>query len=139
MRIESIIDIDAPLSKVWDVTIDVEAYPKHIPPMTKVELLDGVPLTLGSRVRIKQRRQSAKVWTVTTFEPQHRFAWSNKAMGMTMTGWHTVEPIATGTRSTLAFELEGPLASLLGTLLKFPITKAITAENHGIKAASGLA
>ena len=116
--------------------MDVESYPLHTESMTSVELLDSEPLAVGARAKIKQPGQPAKVWTVTVLEPESRFAWSTSMLGLTMTGWHLLEPSETGTRNTLAIEITGAMAKVLGPLLRSPIHKAITAENDGIKAAA---
>ena len=136
MRIETTTEIAAPVSRVWEVTMDVESYPEHTDSMTSVELLDRGPVAVGTKAKIKQPGQPAKVWTVAIVEPESRFAWSTKMMGLTMTGWHLLESSGTGTRNTLAIEITGAMAKILGPLLRSPINKAITAENEGIKAAA---
>lgn len=40
MQITDIIDIDAPIERVWELTVDVEAWPRYTPTMTSVERLD---------------------------------------------------------------------------------------------------
>ncbi len=136
MRLEHTIDIDAPIDRVWDLTLDIEALPSLTPTMTSVERLDEGPLVVGSRARIKQPAQSAKVWTVTQLEPRKHFAWATRAMGTRMTGSHHLEESATGTTNTVTIDIEGALAPLVGLILRIPIKNAIKQENQGFKDAA---
>jgi uncharacterized membrane protein len=136
MRIEDSIDITAPVARVWELTLDVESWPQHTPTMTSIERLDTGPLGVGSQARVKQPGQRAKVWTVTALEPERKFAWSTKSMRMTMTGTHALGARETGTTNKLTVEIEGPLSSLIGALLRRPIAKAIAQENRGFKTAA---
>lgn len=136
MRIENSIEIEAPVDRVWELTLDVEAWPDHTPTMTSIERLDTSPLGVGSRVRIKQPGQRSRVWTVSAFEPGRVFAWTTRAMGTTMTGAHLLDPSKTGTSQTLSISLEGRFSRLVGALIRRPIGKAIATENQGFKAAA---
>lgn len=136
MRIENSINIAAPLDRVWELTLDVEAWPDHTPTVTSVERLDDGPIAVGSQARIKQPAQGAKVWTVTALEPRKRFAWATKSMGTRMTGGHELAESAGGTTNRLTIDIEGPLAPVVGFLLRRPIRGAITKENLGFKAAA---
>jgi uncharacterized membrane protein len=137
MRIEHSIDITAPIERVWDLTMDVEAWPGLTPTITRVERLDSGPLAVGSRARIKQPAQRAKVWTVTELEAGKCFAWATKAVGTKMTGGHALSQTEAGTtKNTLTVDIEGPLAPVVGRLLRRPILSAITEENQGFKRAA---
>jgi uncharacterized membrane protein len=136
MRIEHLIDIEAPVSRVWDLTLDVEAWPQHTQTMTSVRLLGTGPLSVGSQARIKQPGQPERVWTVSQLDHEKHFAWSTKALGTTMTGAHLLEASPTGTRNTLTVDIEGPTAWLVGPLVRRPILNAIGQENEGFKRAA---
>jgi uncharacterized membrane protein len=137
MRIENTISIEAPVDRVWELTLDVESWPRHTPTMTAIERLDSSPLAVGSRARIKQPAQPTRVWTVTALEPGRRFAWTTRAMGTTMTGSHMLDPGPDGTTiQTLTVDIEGPLGRLVGALVRRPIAKALSAENEGFKQAA---
>ncbi|MEL6981935.1 MAG: SRPBCC family protein [Actinomycetota bacterium] len=133
MSIEHTIDIDAPVERVWELTLDVESWPEHTPTMTSVERLDDRPLAVGSTVRIKQPAQRARLWTVSHLEPNRRFAWSAKTMGTTMIATHELTPNGSGTTQTLRVEIEGKLSRFVQALVGRPIAKAIATENHGFK------
>jgi uncharacterized membrane protein len=136
VRIEDSVEIDAPVSRVWAVTLDVEAWPRIIAANFKsVAWLTGSPVRVGSQARIEQPGQSEKVWTVTKLEQERYFAWSTRAMGMSMTGTHQLSPTPSGgTRNTVGVDLEGWFASVAGVLLKHPIQQALMRENAAFKA-----
>lgn len=136
MKIQHTLDIAAPPSRVWELTIDVESLPDHTPTMSSVTLLDPAPVAVGSTARIKQPGQRAKVWTVTQVEPNKRFSWNTTSSGMVMTASHDLVETPTGTTNTLTVEMDGLLAPVLGLLLRWPIGRAIAAENEGFKAAA---
>lgn len=136
MKIEHTIDIDAPLSRAWELTVDVESWPEHTPTMTDVERLESGPIGIGSTALVRQPGQRARVWTVTRFEPERCFAWSTRAMGTTMTGRHQMAASDTGTTQTLIVEIEGRMSSIVGVLVRGPIAKAIAQENRGFKTAA---
>jgi uncharacterized membrane protein len=136
MKVENTIRIDATESRVWALTLDLEAWPRYSPTMTEVTRLDDGPVGVGSRARVKQPAQSAKIWTVTELEPEKTFTWTTRAMGMTMVATHEVEATAGGTLNHLRVEATGGLSSILGPLLKAPIAKAIAQENQGFKRAA---
>ena len=136
MRIEHRIEIAAPVDRVWELTLDVEAWPDITPTVTRVEWLSAPPVGVGSAARIKQPGQRAKTWTVTACEPGRRFAWATRSPGLAMTGTHTLAACDAGTENTLAIDLQGPLAPIFGTLFRGLIRKALVAENEGFKRAA---
>lgn len=136
MKIEHVEQISAPIDRVWALTMDVEALPTITPTMTSVERLDDGPLDVGSKATIKQPGQRARVWTVSELQPNETFAWSTKLLGVTMTGAHHLEEAGDGTQNTLTVDIEGPLAPLVGPLMKRPIAKAIATENEGFRDAA---
>ena len=136
MRIEHSIEIAAPVARVWKLTLDVEAWPDLTPTITRIEWLSDPPIGVGSRARIKQPAQRAKVWEVTALEPERCFAWATKSLGLKMTGTHRMTPSEAGTTNTVSVDLAGPLGLLLGALVRGTIRKAITTENEGFKAAA---
>jgi uncharacterized membrane protein len=136
MHIEHRIDIDAPPELVWALTLDVESWPEHTPTMTSVERLDDGPIAIGSRARVAQPGQRARVWTVDELVDGSTFAWSTRAVGSTMRGRHVIEPGPTGCTNILTVEMEGPIAGVLGLLVRRPIAKAIAKENEGFKTAA---
>jgi uncharacterized protein YndB with AHSA1/START domain len=133
MRLEHTLLIEAPVEAVWALTVDAERWPEATPTITTVERLDDGPLSVGSQARIRQPAQPARTWTVRTLEAPHTFVWDTQALGMTMTGGHHLATEGDGCRNTLTLEVTGPLAGVLGSLLRRTLLKAITQENEGFK------
>lgn len=133
MRLESTLDIRAPVEKVWALTEDIEAWPSMTPTITSVERLDHGPIDVGSRARIKQPRQRPAVWTVTRFDRPQLFEWATKIGPVTMTAAHRLEETAEGCRNIVSIELSGFGSGLLGRLVGRRVREAIETENRGFK------
>ncbi len=137
MAIESELVIQAPVERVWDLTVDVESWPRLTPTMTSVERLDEGPLRAGSTARVTQPRQRPTVWTVTELEPGSRFVWATKLATLRMVASHELAPVGTDAcRNTLRVELHGVGAGIARILLGSTMRRAITTENEGFRAAA---
>jgi uncharacterized membrane protein len=133
MQWETSTGIDAPASRVWELTVDVAAWPEFTPTMQRVERLDDGPFGPGSSARIKQPGQAPAVWTVTRFEAGRSFSWQTRRMGLTMTGSHLVTPRDDGCVNTLGIELTGRGSRLFWLLLGPLLRRSIVTENAGFK------
>jgi len=136
MDITSELLIQAPVERVWDLTIDIEGWPELTPTMTDVERLDEGPLRVGSTARVVQPRQRPTVWTVTELVPYERFVWEAKVVGATMRAVHELSPRDGGCRNCLSVELDGFGSGLLSRLVGSRIRQAIATENEGFLAAA---
>jgi len=136
MNVQHVLEIEAPIERLWGLTLAIEDWPTVTPTVTSVERLDAGPLRVGSRARLKQPGLPVRVWTVTALEPPRRFAWSTRLLGVTMTGVHELVATDVGTRNVLRVELEGWTSPLVGLVLRFPIARAIARENEAFKAAA---
>ena len=135
MAIESSIDIQAPIERVWDLTCDVERLPSLNPTFrSAIRLDDDQPLGVGSKIRLRQQLQPALVWTITEFKEPTLFEWSTRLLGTTMTATHNVEPIHGGCRNNLRVQLTGPASWILERIAGRLIRRAIITENQGFKA-----
>jgi uncharacterized membrane protein len=134
MTVEKTIHIEAAPEVVWTVTEDVERWPEWTPTVTSVTRVEGGPFGLGSVARIKQPGQPASEWTVTAFARGRRFAWETRRRGLRMTGTHELSPDRGGTTNVLRVEAKGIVAVLLWPLLRPLVRRALSAENHGLKA-----
>jgi uncharacterized protein YndB with AHSA1/START domain len=131
------LEIAAPTNRVWELTVDVERWPAISPAtMTSVTRMESGAFGVGSRARIKQPGQRARVWTVSEFRPDQCFAWSTSSRGLAITARHELVDSAGGTRNILVVEMSGALAGLMGALAGRTIRRAIAAENAGFKAAA---
>jgi uncharacterized membrane protein len=134
MIIQQTVDIAAPPQRVWDVMIDVERWPEWTSSVSSVELLDGGPLKVGSRARIRQPRLAAAVWTVTTIEPGRYFEWRSVLPGLTSIGGHRIQPLGDERcRVLLSVEWKGVLAPLINLIYGELSRRYVTTEAEGLK------
>lgn len=136
MRFDHDLLIQAPVETVWDLTLDVERWPETTPTITEVVRLDDGPLAVGSRARIKQPAQSARVWTVSRLEHPHEFEWGTSFGPVRMVGGHHLAPEGDGCRNRLSLEVTGFGSRVLWLLAGRAMRKAIVTENEGFKAAA---
>jgi uncharacterized membrane protein len=129
--------IDAPPSRVWQLTTEVTDWPSFMPTVQSVTLLDPAPLRIGSTARIKQPGQTAAVWTVTELSPMHEFTWETRRMGLRMIGRHQLTPAGDGTRNTLSIEVTGRGSTLFAALFGATIARVIHEENAAFQKAAG--
>ncbi len=134
MEFAHTLEIDAPVAEVWALTLDVEALPDISPTtMTSVERLDPGELVPGSRVRIKQPRQSARTWTVTRVDAPVRFEWETRFGPTRMIATHEIDAAGPGSRNTLRLALSGRGAGTLSRLLGGTFRRVLATENEGFR------
>ncbi len=134
MRYETTIDIQAPVQRVWQVTVDIERWPEWTASMRSVERLDSGPFTVGSRAAIRQPRSPRAVWTVTAMDDGLAFTWESRAPGAHTVATHRLEPLADGgTSVTLTVELSGLVARVLWPLLRGTLQRLVTLEAEGLR------
>jgi uncharacterized membrane protein len=136
MRTERTIEIDAPVDVVWRIYSDVEHWPDWTASVTKVEPLDGAPLVVGRRYRIRQPRLPALVWEVSDLDPGVSWRWTQRSPGASVEAWHIVEPTAGGSRVRLGIEQRGLLGALVGRLTAGLTRRYLDLEAEGLKARS---
>jgi hypothetical protein len=129
-------EIHASCERVWSVLADVESWPQWTASMSKIELLDGVPLTVGSRARVFQPKLRPAVWTISDWQPNVRFAWIAKQPGLAVIGDHALKAAPAGCAVTLSVSFQG-LLSPLAVLMAGKLTgKYLQLESAGLKARS---
>ncbi len=127
--IESMIVIDAPIERVWDVVADIEGQPRWMHEMKAVRLLTPGPVGVGTEgeadVRILGVSVSDPV-RITEFEPPNRFAISHEG-SFKGRGLITLESGADGTTTIVRWEerLIPPLLPHLGALVMRPTLGSI--------------
>lgn len=131
---ETSIAIAAPREAVWGVLSDVAAWPSWIPTVTSVESLDGSPLAVGRRYRVRQPKLQPVIWLVTELEPPHHFTWQGRSPGLSMLAEHIVDQGEPGpVRVVLRFSFAGPLGGLIGTLYRSITERYIASEAAALK------
>ena len=89
-------EVAAPPDRVWAVIRDVEKWHEWTASITSIELLDGRPLAVGSRARVRQPKLPVAVWQVTEMEEGRSFRWETRGPGFVATGIHAVAPSGGG-------------------------------------------
>lgn len=133
MRISDQILLSCPVDLVWAETIDITSWPKWTPTVKLVQRLDNRAFGPGSQALIKQPAQPKTLWRVTAFEDGRAFTWETSGRLFKMRATHRVTPHANFTNCKLTVELIGPIAKLLGPLLKHAVKMALRRENQGLK------
>lgn len=133
MRYQDELLIQAPIERVWALTLDVERWPDATPTITEVARLDDGPFGVGSQARIKQPAQSARVWTVTRLEEPVCFEWETTMGPIRLRGGHHLSAEGDGCRNRLTLDIEGFGSRLLALLVGRSMRKAIATENAGFK------
>ncbi len=122
--ISSMIVIDAPIERVWDVLADIEGQPRWMHEMKAVRLLTPGPVGVGTvgeaEVRIFGMSVTDPV-TITEFKPPHRFGISHEGT-FKGRGLITLESGADGTTTIVRWDevLIPPVLPHLGALVMSP-------------------
>lgn len=127
------IDIDAAPDVVWPVLAAVEEWPRWTPTVVAAERLDAREFGLGSRVRIRQPKLPAAVWTVTDWQPGRAFTWENRAPGLLVTAAHRLAPRAGGCRLELELVFSGFFAGFVARLARDLNQRYLAQEAQGLK------
>lgn len=131
------VDIAAPPARVWAVMRDVVRWPEWTASVKSVELLDGRPFAVGTRVRIRQPRFPPALWRVTELDDERRtFSWESRAPGLLVVGRHEVVPSADGSRALLSLEFSGMLGGPWERLTRDLTARYVRMEAEGLRARS---
>ena len=114
--------------------IDIDRWHEWTPSISDITRLDGTTFELGKRVLIRQPKLPPAMWTISRIDPNRRFEWVNTSPGVKVTGHHSVEPTANGSRATLALSYKGIFGGLLARLTKGITLRYIAMEAGGLKA-----
>jgi uncharacterized membrane protein len=136
--IETVV-IDAPIARVWALTLDLEALPSITPTITEVALVDPPPVQVGTRARLTQPGLARRTWTVEEIDEPRRFAWATRVAGVRLVGVHELERLDEDRcRLTLRVVLEGTGSGLLGRLGRRSLSRALRAEAAGFARAAAV-
>ena len=134
MRKDITVDISAPPEVVWAVISDVESWPEWTASVTSVRRLSSQRLQVGSRVRIKQPRLPATVWTVSDLVEGEQFTWTaDNPPGVRTRASHRVAGRANGSQATLWIDQGGVLGSVVGLLYGGLTRRYLQMEAAGLK------
>ena len=127
------IDIDAPPSRVWAIMTDIERWPDWTASVRSIQRLTPGPLAVGSRARIRQPKLAPALWQITSLEPERQFTWVTHGPGVFVTARHRIEPVADGSRVTLAVNYGGPLGTFVAWLTRGLNHRYLDLEATGLK------
>jgi uncharacterized membrane protein len=133
MRLDVTIDISAPPEVVWAVLADVQSWPTWTASITSIRPLSPDPLQVGSRVRIRQPRLPATVWTVSELVEGEGFTWTSTGPGVRTRASHRVVRTADGSRAALSIDQAGVLGWLVGRLYGGLTRRYVEMEAAGLK------
>lgn len=98
-------DVAAPPDRVWALLVDLDAWPRWGPSVSRAEL-DDDELHLGSRGRVWTPVGVPLPFEITSFDPGRSWAW--RVAGIPATT-HSVEPVGTGARVGMTAPLWAPV------------------------------
>ncbi len=137
MLFERSIEIQAPRERVWAALADIERWPEWTASMKSVELIDGRPIGVGSKLRVKQPRLSPLLWEITEWAPLDGFTWRSSVAGMTNIGTHYIVSSAdAGLVVRLALQQTGVFAPIIGLVTSGITRRYIDMEARGLKSRS---
>jgi hypothetical protein len=116
MKFSASVEINAAPGKAWVLWDNVEEWPKWIPSLKKVERLTKGQAGVGSRVLVVARSLITVnlLMTITEFTAGRRVVMEGKILGVRMTRYYELEPLAQNrTRLTAGGEISGLLAFLV--------------------------
>ena len=115
MRFSSIVEINAPVEKVWALIDKLEEWHQWMPSIKKIEKVSEGPLTVGSQLSVTAKVSRLTVnllMTITEFVPQRSVVMQGKALGTNLIRFYTFEPVNGKTKVTIGGEVSGLLARL---------------------------
>lgn len=107
MKIETATVIRAPVEVVFDLLADIPAWPEVIPAITRIEVLNGDAIAVGTNfreTRVMFGREAHEVMTVAEMERPFRLVLTAENHGARYRAEHRLAPASEGARLALSFE-----------------------------------
>jgi hypothetical protein len=137
MKFSASVEINTTSEKAWALVKNVEEWPSWIPSLKKIEKVSGEPMGKGSQVRViaKSAITVNLLMTITEFVPGRRVVMEGKVLGVKMTRYYEMEPVAQNKAKLIAGgEVSGLLAFLVrrgGQRLSEEIVQALKKKVEG--------
>jgi len=116
MKFSASVEINTTSEKAWALVKNVEEWPSWIPSLKKIEKVSGEPLGKSSQVRViaKSAITVNLLMTITEFVPGRRVVMEGKVLGVKMTRYYEMEPVAQNkAKLTAGGDVSGLLAFLV--------------------------
>jgi ligand-binding SRPBCC domain-containing protein len=127
------IDIQAAPERVWAAMRDIEHWNEWTPTITSILPLNPGPIGVGTRAVIRQPKLLPARWQVTEVAEGRSFTWVTFGPGVHVTGRHSVEGTANGSRVALSLDFSGPLGRLAARLTRGLNACYLDLEAKGLK------
>ena len=137
MKFSASVEINTTSEKAWALVKNVEEWPSWIPSLKNIEKVTKGPMDVGSRVLVvaKSLITVNLLMTITEFVPGRRVVMEGKVLGMKMTRYYELEPVAQNkAKLTAGGEVSGLLAFLVrrgGQRLSEEIVQALKKKVEG--------
>jgi len=139
MKFGASVEINTTSEKAWALVKNVEEWPSWIPSLKKIEKVTKGPMDVGSRVLVvaKSLITVNLLMTITEFVPGRRVVMEGKVLGVKMTRYYEMEPVAQNkAKLTAGGEVSGLLAFLVrrgGQKLSEEIVQALKKKVEGTR------
>ena len=133
MRLETVVDINAPASVAWAVLANIPQWPTWTESINAVESARVQPLEAGSSATLAVRGAPTATWVVTDVRQGESFTWEAKMRGVKSVAGHEIEPSTGGCRVRLSVDLSGPGAFVFRPLVKRQAQRNLASEAAGLK------
>ena len=139
MNEEIMVQVAAPIDRVWDVMSDAERWHEWTASVRGIKRLDDGPLRPGSRALVRQPKFPPAMWRVTHVESedprQRSFSWESGVPGYRVVATHSVIETAGGmSMVTLSIRSSGPIARLFDRIWLGITRRYLAMEAEGLKA-----
>jgi uncharacterized membrane protein len=125
--------INAEISKVYSVWIDIEKWNLWTKSINKISFLENNTFEIGGEARVEQPKLSPSVWTITDVKTSESFVWHTKTLGVTIVAKHILKSTQQGTIAETTIIYDGFLASLFYRLSSKLTTQYLIMEINGLK------
>lgn len=136
IEVRDIREIAAPPELVWEITVDVGAWPTWTPTVTRAEARQAGELAVGCEYWLSQPLQRPAIWRVLEHRPGYSFIWIRKHGRMRLLAEHRVAPSLGGSKSILSLRVDGPAMRLFAPFLRAILAIALRVENRALAAAA---
>jgi uncharacterized protein YndB with AHSA1/START domain len=111
---EITVDINAPISRVWETVVDIERWPEWTATVSRAKIRGDGPLGLDSKVKVFRPKFPSAVWTVTEFEAEKHIEMRTGYPGMRIVSSRDLVPRGGGCTLTLSLAFTGWFAIFVG-------------------------